>query len=65
MTNLLPEIKDGKIVPKKDEWDVFIPPRLRGCLTGEEALAALNNLGHKKVTEDFSDSPFADKNKSL
>ena len=27
----------------------------------EDNLSDLNNLGHKEVTEDFSDSPFADR----
>lgn len=41
----------------------YRPPRANKeeRLSEEQNLSELNNLGHEKVTEDFSDSPFADR----
>lgn len=42
--------------------NIYKPKRMMGY-TSEESFKILNNLGHAEVAEDFSDSPFADRNK--
>ena len=58
--SLLPEIIDGKIVEQESSGP-FIPPSERLRISDEARLSELNNFGHEEVTEDFSDSPFADR----
>lgn len=38
--------------------DSLYNPAPRQCVTFENNMAALNNLGHEVVVEDFSDSKF-------
>lgn len=58
--SLLPDIIDGKLteMPKPQRIPI---PRRRKVLTDEEKLEALNNEGLKIMSEDFSDSPHADR----
>lgn len=39
----------------------FSPPRAEKKRSEEENLSELNNLGRKHVSEDFEDSPHADR----
>lgn len=54
--NLLPEIVDGEIVENK-EPELYTPPAqvYTRNLKEEERQHELNNLGRRKVAEDFSD----------
>jgi hypothetical protein len=47
--------KDVNGVMQKSSCHCGIPPKR---VPVEDNLSALNNLGHEKVAEDFSDSPF-------
>lgn len=58
---LLPDIEDGKLVETQKQPTPYTPPRTHHLLKEEERLSELNNLGRKPVTEDFSDSKFADR----
>jgi hypothetical protein len=81
--DLLPEIKDGKLVLNKEEKQVIRRAPVmterkrmlkeafarirnekykRGLIEKVDSdLSELNNMGHNEVTEDFEDSPFADR----
>lgn len=68
---LLPDIIDGVIVPEKRikvyrDSTVAYPQKGRPKNTAipsdpEKNLEELNNEGHNLVSEDFEDSPFADR----
>lgn len=49
---------DFVIGKEKFEKIAYGPPRFYSKDFEIDNLSALNNLGHEKVTEDFSDSPF-------
>lgn len=56
----LPDIEEGEI--KEDPTPkLYTPPYRPLNLKEEEKFKELNNLGRKKVTEDFSDSPALNK----
>ena len=44
--------------PDLETWKPFKPPQR---YTPKDNTEELNNLGHEEVTEDFEDSPFADR----
>ncbi len=58
--SLLPDIVEGKLVDMPERQRIPIPKR-RKAPSVEENLEALNNDGRKEVSEDFSDSPHADR----
>lgn len=53
---LLPDIEDGTIKEEPTK-KLYTPPKQWGLKKEEEEFARLQNLGHKKVSKDFSDSP--------
>lgn len=56
--SFLPDIdENGNVIDERVQPQLYTPPRTYHLLKEEERLAELNNLGHKKVTKDFSDSP--------
>lgn len=65
--SLLPEIKDGKLEieePKLSVSEAVAQFKMRHAKpkkSEEDSLEELNNMGHKEITEDFEDSPHADR----
>lgn len=59
MTSFLPEVENGKIVKRKGGMEfrkLYTPPALVKYRE-EKAFEELQNMGHEKIAEDFSDSP--------
>ena len=55
----LPDIdENGKLIPEKKPFFFRIPENLKSDI---EQFSELQNYGRKEVSEDFSDSPFADR----
>lgn len=59
--NFLPDVEDGLLLPEKPLGALYTPPKTHNLKKEEENLSDLNNLGRKEVTEDFADSPHADR----
>ena len=57
---LLPDIdENGGIIEltEKEGPKLYTPPKAYGLKQEEEEFARLQNLGHEKISKDFSDSP--------
>lgn len=60
--SFFPDIdENGSLKEPPKEKKLYKPPTRIGIQKEEERLAELNNLNHKEITEDFSDSPFLEK----
>lgn len=60
--SFLPDIDENGILKDPEpEIKLFVPPMTTNPKLEEARMLELNNLGRKKVTEDFADSPFADR----
>ena len=61
--SFFPDLVDGKLVEEKPKASVddvtskFLRKKVPQKKKDESNLSDLNNLGHKPVSEDFSDSP--------
>lgn len=53
---LLPDVEGGEI-KEQPEGKVYAPPKWYWKKGQEDKIREWNNLGHKPVSEDFSDSP--------